>query len=685
MVPTALSESSKETVRPWVLKVRRLAEDDIAAQLERLGFSQDGRHQSTDQLNLAPAALDTRRRVEALLRREALAEGGPTRAFDAVQREVAYTFLNRLLGIKCLEVRGLLFLRPPLDPGAAPEQTEVLTPVQGQERSRYLRDLRTAGGARYKYADNADELLLKDGLLATFGELTEEIRVLFDPDADVSALWPTYACLAELIRRINSDLTVEAYQAADFLGWVYQYFQVTENKRIRDEFGGTPRTSYELAVINQSYSPGWLVKTLVDNTLGRLWLQMHPDSSLAASIPGSSFDGSPSGQALADYLVPRTGERIPFRDLRPDGEVVSFKPVKDITLLDPACGTMHFGVYALALFYRMYEEEIDRAGQPGWPAAPSVAEARDIPAAIVEHNLFGIDIDPRAIQIAALSLLMSAKDAARHRGIPPTDVRIRQANLVVANAVDLGETELDAAVGTVAEGLFSLDLQKKLLRELRTGLAHLGELGSLVQIREGINRVLDEWVQREAKRRGIAAPFGQDAYQTALFPDAEVAHQRRLTGRLLAAEADALRRELLAGLEHAAATAGLDAEARLFAEDTARELKLVQVLSRHYDVVVMNPPYGSFVPAVKEIVKAAYPLTANDIYATFIERACQLVEPAGYVGALVSSTFITHTTFRKLRTEILLKRHPLIVLLDLGPGVLERTVRPAAIVLKGAA
>ena len=228
-------------------------------------------------------------------------------------------------------------------------------------------------------------------------------------------------------------------------------------------------------------------------------------------------------------------------------------------------------------------------------------------------------------------------------------------------------------------------MQKKLLRELRTGLAHLGELGSLVQIREGINRVLDKWVQREAKRRGIAAPFGQDAYQTALFPDAEVAHQRRLTGRLLAAEADALRRELLAGLEHAAATAGLDAEARLFAEDTARELKLVQVLSRHYDVVVMNPPYGSFVPAVKEIVKAAYPLTANDIYATFIERACQLVEPAGYVGALVSSTFITHTTFRKLRTEILLKRHPLIVLLDLGPGVLERTVRPAAIVLKGAA
>ena len=99
----------------------------------------------------------------------------------------------------------------------------------------------------------------------------------------------------------------------------------------------------------------------------------------------------------------------------------------------------------------------------------------------------------------------------------------------------------------------------------------------------------------------------------------------------------------------------------------------------------MNPPYGAFVPAVKEFVKAAYPLTYNDIYATFINRATRLIEPEGYIGALVSSTFMTQVTHQKLRTEILLKRNPLVVFLDLGEGILEATVKTAAIVMRGSA
>ncbi|MYF79708.1 MAG: hypothetical protein F4180_07635, partial [Chloroflexi bacterium] len=114
------------------------------------------------------------------------------------------------------------------------------------------------------------------------------------------------------------------------------------------------------------------------------------------------------------------------------------------------------------------------------------------------------------------------------------------------------------------------------------------------------------------------------------------------------------------------------------------ECGLVQFLSRRYDVAVMNPPYGSFVPKVKDFIKAAYPLTYNDIYATFVDRACQLTESEGYVGALVSSTFVNLKSFQKLRTEILLKSNPLIMMLDLGFGILDdATVQAAAIVLKG--
>jgi soluble P-type ATPase len=144
--------------------------------------------------------------------------------------------------------------------------------------------------------------------------------------------------------------------------------------------------------------------------------------------------------------------------------------------------------------------------------------------------------------------------------------------------------------------------------------------------------------------------------------------------------------DLLAAVEAAAGEVGTDPAERLFAEDTARGLKLLRMLARRYDVIVMNPPYGKFVPRVKEFVKAAYPLTANDIFAAFIDRATRLVEPEGYVGALVSRTFVAQVTAEKLRTEILLKRNPLVVMLDLGSGILDdAAVEAAAIVLLGGA
>jgi tRNA1(Val) A37 N6-methylase TrmN6 len=158
-----------------------------------------------------------------------------------------------------------------------------------------------------------------------------------------------------------------------------------------------------------------------------------------------------------------------------------------------------------------------------------------------------------------------------------------------------------------------------------------------------------------------------------------------LERQVLESEARQLQQELLSAIEDAAGQVGADPTERLFAADTARGLKLLQMLSRHYDVVVMNPPYGAFVPKVKDFVKAAYPLTYNDIYATFIDRATQLTESEGYIGALVSATFVNLTSFEKLRTEILLKRNPLITMLDLGFGILDdATVEAAAIVLRGA-
>jgi 23S rRNA G2445 N2-methylase RlmL len=688
----ALSDQHKEAVKSWVPKARRLLETDITAQLERLGIREGGKVIPLESMSLTPEAVAIRQRVEALLVRDSAAEGTPKRGYDNVLRELTYTTLNRLVGLKAMEARQVLFLVPPI--GGAPEPTEVLTPIAGQDRSRFLRDVRAAGGSRYKYDDDAEEALLRDGLEGAYRQINEEIRLLFDPDHEYACVWPTHAALVQLIGMINSDLPVEAYRAADFLGWIYQFFNREEKERVRKETKGTPRSSYELSVINQFYTPSWVVKALVDNTLGRLWLQMHPDSVLQPQGPPPLPAERNGGPITADYLVPRTGERIRYVRVSDTGEVQRYKRACDITLLDPACGTMHFGQYAFGLFLRMYLEEIEHAGEEGWPAEPSVATAAEIPAVILENNLFGIDIDPRAIQIASLGLMLTAKEAALGLGIPPTEVQVKRTNLVVANAVAVGKEPLDALTTKLSAKLGAPELQQRLFTVLWDNLQNVGELGSLVQVKEGVEMVLADWVDAQAKRKGLGKVIRSNALP--LFEaggiaeefDQQRVQQLVLQRQALEEEALAIQQELLTAIEEVAGAEASDPAERLFAEDTARGLKLLQTLARHFDVVVMNPPYGSFVDRerVRKFVDTTYPLTKNNIYAAFIDRATQLVENEGYVGALVSSTFVNLKTFEKLRTEILLKRNPLLVMLDLGYGILDdATVEAAALVLKGGA
>jgi len=416
---------------------------------------------------------------------------------------------------------------------------------------------------------------------------------------------------------------------------------------------------------------------------------MHPDSSLRPEVPPPLPSEGNWYQPIANYLVPNTGGKIRYERLTEDGQVETFKRAADIALLDPACGTMHFGQYAFGLFHRMYMDEIQHAGEPGWPAEPSISDPRQIPVAIIEKNVFGIDIDARAIQIASLSLLLTAKEAAASAGYSPLDVKLRRSNLVVANAVNIGEDQLRSLVSGLGDKLGSPDLQEALFKTIWENLQNVGELGSLIQVRESVTRVLDEWVDRQAKAKGITRVLApKETGQLALGNigmELELRQRRQmeLERQVLEAEAEQIRQELLAGLEDAARS-GADPAQRLFAEDTARGLKLLEMLSRRYDIVVMNPPYGSFVPKVKDFINAAYKLTKNNIYSVFIDRATQLVRDEGYVGALVSSTFVNLKDFEKLRTEILLKRNPLILMLDLGFGILDdATVEAAAIVLKG--
>ena len=685
--PLSLLDTFKDTVKGWVPKVREVLDKDFTAELKRLGIPSTGKPVPMEKMSLPEEDRKIRLRVEALLHRESLSEGSEQKGYENVRRELSYTCLNRLVGLKCMEARGLLYLPPPDDPRAVPEETRIITHIEGQRWSLFLRDFRAAGGSKYKYDDNAEEALLRDGLTAAYRFITSEIRILFDPDHEYACLWPTYGCLVKVIGMINGDLPEGAYRAQDFLGWVYQFFNREEKKKVREENKGKPRSSYELSVINQFYTPSWVVKALVDNTLGRLWLQMHPDSSIRPAAPPPLPAEGNWYQPVANYLVRNTGEKIRYERLTDEGQVETFKRAADIALLDPACGTMHFGQYAFGLFHRMYLDEIEHAGESGWPTEPSVTNPQEIPAAIIERNLYGVDIDARAIQIASLSLLLTAKEAAAKSGYSPLAVKLRKSNLVVANAVDIGEAQLRSLVGRLGDRLGSRGLQEALFKTIWENLLNVGELGSLIQVREGVTRILDEWVERQAKDKGITRVRAhKDSGQLVMETIVAEMHQgerkqMELERRLLEDEAKQIRQDLLTGLEDAARSQA-DPAQRLFAEDTARGFKLLEILSKQYDVAVMNPPYGGFVPQVRKFAATPY----NDIDAAFVDRSAQLTSLDGYIGALVPRNFVTKSRGRmeEFRTGLLLKSNPLILMLDLGLGILDdATVEAAGIVLKG--
>src|SRR5260221_7977366 len=205
--------------------------------------------------------------------------------------------------------------------------------------------------------------------------MAAQIRILFDPDTVPSRLCPRRRALADLLALLNEKVPVAVWSEDEPIGWIYQFFNEEEKAAIFQGFTkGQKIAASEIPAATQLFTPRWIVRALVENSLGRLWLQMHPDSRLREKLA---------------YLVPEV-----------DAPAVAVRPVREITLLDPACGTMHFGLVAFDLLAEMYREEIERAGERSWPKQPSVRDADEIPATIVEHNLFGIDIDLRAVQLS---------------------------------------------------------------------------------------------------------------------------------------------------------------------------------------------------------------------------------------------------------------------------------------------
>ena len=448
-----------------------------------------------------------------------------------------------------------------------------------------------------------------------------------------------------------------------------QYFNRDEERRQMRGESQAPRNSRELAVRNQFFTPRYVVQFLTDNTLGRIWYQMRrgdtklrdldylvrwPNEVFLREGEAAPANGGGRDADLSQKELFRRPVYVPFR---------AKKDPRDIRVLDPACGSGHFLLYAFDLLLVIYEEAWAEEAAPksevtGRTLREDYQQVESLRAAasslILRHNLHGIDIDTRCAQIAALALWMRTQRAFKDLRIAP-DVRptIQKTNIVVAEPMP-GDPELRREFGAAIDPNL-----RQLLERVFDRMELAGEAGPLLRIEEDT-------------RDAVREIFGE--HGEVFRASDEERWQRAEKDLLWALRAYAQR-----------AANGRAYQRRLFAEDAAQGLGLIDLCNQHYDVVLMNPPFGYVPPNVAALLEAQYLNEKNDVYAAFVARANELSAEGGFVGAITSNTGLTFRHLESFRRHHLLGVHRVALLVDLGPGVLDgATVQTAMYVVASA-
>jgi len=364
------------------------------------------------------------------------------------------------------------------------------------------------------------------------------------------------------------------------------------------------------------------------------------------------------------------------------------KDPRDLKILDPACGSGHFLLYAFDLLATIYEEAWSDPASPA--STPEVtgrslrndyssldALRKAVPELILRHNLHGIDIDPRACQIAAFALWLRAQRAWQAQGVKAVErPRIRKSHIVCAEPMPGEKHMLAEFAGSLRPTVLG-----QLVKVVFEKMALAGEAGSLLKIEEEIRDTI-----AEAKKQWVAGPkeqqgelFGrlkERASQGTLFDTRDISDERFWE------EAEA---RVLEALSHYAESArnGQAYARRLFAEDAAAGFAFVDVCRERYDVILMNPPFGEPSLRTVDALHLSFPQAKDNLYPSFVMNAIQSIESRGMIGCISDRTFLCQTSFEDFRRAVLLgeQKARVLVLADLGWAVLDAWVQTAAYVV----
>jgi hypothetical protein len=661
-----LNDDIREQLRAWYL----IQPDGTALAVERLEHLDDrGRQIARDLRQWLDHLAATESGTEAERRNHAV--------FRMVQ-ESSFTYLNRLAALRMCEERGLI----------------LESVCRGLESDGFALYEQVAGQA---LGDRGDTYRMF--LECLFDELAVDLGVLFDRRQPHSLVFPSPTCISAVLEQLNSQEFRNLWDKDEMIGWIYQFFNSDDERKEMRKKSAAPRNTRELAVRNQFFTPRYVVEFLTDNTLGRTWYEMcHGHTSLLEQMDYFVSHEHEVFLPQGKQPQPSTSERqdLSKEELLQTQVQIAYRPKKDprdIKLLDPACGSGHFLLYSFDLFQTIYVEAWrDELSPPSTGTGRTLRDdydseealQKEIPELILLHNLYGIDIDQRACQIAALALWLRAQRRFKELKVSSRDRRrITRTNIVCAEPMPGEEDLLNEFADSLRPPILG-----QLVRSIFKTMELAAEAGSLLKIEQEIRGPLakarKDWQaqsERARDKKGREMLFSQGEMDRISRSPQLAFDLSGITDDEFWTEAEP---RILADLERYATTAENEkaVQRTLFADDAEQGFAFVDVCRQRYDVVLMNPPFGDASLPSKPYIDDHYGDTKGDVFKAFVEAFQDRLVPNGMLGIISSRTAFFKRTSKDWREQVILRFFRPLALADLGYFVLDAKVETAAYVLR---
>lgn len=532
-------------------------------------------------------AITQRKNLVAVIQEKAKESTYPE-AFSHIMEETAYTWFNRLIAIRFMEVNDYLSAR--VLSSKTPEKIEpdlVTSPFDSdltfsEDESRQIVD--------WKMNNQTDDLF-RMLFLKECNALNEPLPMLFEKIADYTELLLTLSISDRdgVVWHLVHDIPEDDFRdQVQIIGWLYQYYNTEPKDKVFARKSSEKIKKGDIPAATQLFTPDWIVRYMVENSLGRLWIEGHPDEALKEQWK-YYLDEAEQEESVQEQLNQIYAEHS---KLNP----------KDLTCLDPCCGSGHILAYMFDVLMQIYRSRGYRD--------------RDAAISIVEHNLYGLDIDERAAQLAYFAVMMKARQYDRRflsRGIQPHVYAIEESNGLSTwkafSGSDFGQLTLDQTYIAQADALIDLFHDAK-------------EYGSILKVEPTDYDNLQDYLE-EIRQKGS---------ENILF-------------------------------------AAWSAE---MADKMPKLIRQAKILSKKYDVVVTNPPYmgsSGMDAKLSKYVKDNYPDSKSDLFAVFIEQCGAMIKPNGYQAMITQHAWMFLSSYEKLREKILQKM--IVNMAHLGPRAFE--------------